>query len=166
MMESLAATVWVFAALLVVTGVLKIVRPTEVERALRSVDVPAAHGSGRVLGAAEVVVGVAVFLIDGPLPAVALTLLYLGFGVFVVVALRSGGVVRSCGCVGKADTPPNPLHVILNVLGVVSGGAAVSVGSVIWESGPVLESAVAIAMIGIAIWLAYSIVALPISWKA
>ena len=34
--------------------------------------------------------------------------MYAGFTAFVVLALRRGGVLSSCGCFGRADTPPDP----------------------------------------------------------
>ena len=40
---------------------------------------------------------------------------YLAFAGFVVVALRSGKPISSCGCFGKVDTPPSPVHVVLDL---------------------------------------------------
>ena len=43
---------------------------------------------------------------------------YLGFAGFVVLALRRGSPVSSCGCFGsgdKMDSPPTVSHVVLNL---------------------------------------------------
>ena len=49
---------------------------------------------------------------------------YLAFAGFVIVALRSGAPISSCGCFGKVDTPPSVVHVVLDVAfaGVAVGG--------------------------------------------
>ncbi len=86
------------------------------------------------------------------------------FGGFVIVAFRSGGVVRSCGCVGRADTPPTPLHLLLDVLGVTAGVAAAFAGDVTWVGGPPTETVLVIGAIAIATWLGYAIVATPMRW--
>ncbi len=33
----------------------------------------------------------------------------------MVVALRTGAPISSCGCFGKIDTPPSMVHVVLDV---------------------------------------------------
>ena len=34
----------------------------------------------------------------------------------MVLALRSGSPISSCGCFGKVDTPPSPVHVVIDLL--------------------------------------------------
>ena len=55
---------------------------------------------------------------------------YAGFTAFVVLALTRGGVLSSCGCFGKADTPPTRAHA------VVTGAAALVALAVAWPSPP------------------------------
>ena len=50
--------------------------------------------------------------------------MYAGFTAFVVIALRRGGVLSSCGCFGRADTPPTRAHAL--VTGAASGTACSS----------------------------------------
>ena len=53
---------------------------------------------------------------------------YAGFAVFILVALRRGWALSSCGCFGRPDTPPTPAHAVLN-----AGAAA----SAVWWAGGV-----------------------------
>ena len=55
---------------------------------------------------------------------------YLLFAAFVVVALRSGAPISSCGCFGKADTPPSVVHVVLDLLFAGVATAAAFTGDV------------------------------------
>ena len=111
----LAPTATVFSLLLTITGIAKVVRPRDVEKALASLGLPRIRGAGIVIGAAEVVVGLtAIFF---PEMLIAQGLLYTGFAIWVLVALRSGAPLASCGCLGRNDTPPTVSHITLNVIG-------------------------------------------------
>jgi hypothetical protein len=101
------------AALLVAAGAPKVVRPDDAVGALRSVGLRVPGPVVRGFGAAEAVLG-AIALVAGGRIAVALVAAsYAGFTAFVVHALRSGGAVSSCGCVGRPDTPPTRAHVVV-----------------------------------------------------
>ena len=51
---------------------------------------------------------------------------YLAFGAFVAAALRSGTMIGSCGCFGREETPPHPLHLVLDLaLAGLAGAVAV-----------------------------------------
>ena len=52
---------------------------------------------------------------------------YLLFAAFVLVALGRGLPIGSCGCFGKVDTPPTPLHVVVD-LGAVVAALGVALG--------------------------------------
>ena len=80
----------------------------------------------RVGGVAEAAVGVAALAFGDRVSAALLALSYLAFAAFVVLALRRGAPISSCGCFGKADTPPSRVHVAIN-LGAVAAGVAVAV---------------------------------------
>ena len=70
----------------------------------------------RVGGAVEVVIGVAALLVGGPCCSRRWwRARYLAFAGFVVVALRTGAPISSCGCFGKVDTPPSVVHVVLDL---------------------------------------------------
>jgi hypothetical protein len=40
--------------------------------------------------------------------------LYAGFTVFTLAAIRGRIPVQSCGCFGRVDTPPSLIHVVYN----------------------------------------------------
>jgi hypothetical protein len=105
--------------LLAVAGVMKVYRPRFTTGALRAARLPANDGFVRSLGAAEMVVGVGAVVAGGAVWAVAVGLFYLGFTIFVLIALRSGAPISSCGCFGSPDTPPGVGHVILDLAATV-----------------------------------------------
>ena len=98
------------AALLVLAGAQKVADPRPLVRALRSTGLWVPSGAVRGLAAAEAAVGVAGLLSGTRAAAVAVGLSYAAFTAFVLLALARGGVLASCGCFGKADTPPTRTH--------------------------------------------------------
>ncbi|GAB3676493.1 MauE/DoxX family redox-associated membrane protein [Angustibacter aerolatus] len=110
------------AALLVLAGAPKVVAPSSLVTALRSAGLPAGPSAVRVLAAGEVAVGVLALLRPGRLSAVLVALAYLAFTGFVALALRRGGVLASCGCFGKPDTPPTRSHLLVTALLAVAAG--------------------------------------------
>ncbi len=128
----LAATILLGAA-----GMAKIARPGDTVNALRAAGlsfrpVPALVRLGAV---GEVSMAVAAIVAPGALTGALVAAAYAGFAVFIVVALRRGWALSSCGCFGRPDTPPTPAHAVLNV------GAAVSAGwwAAAWGPGNGLE---------------------------
>jgi hypothetical protein len=119
----LAATVLLGAA-----GVVKAVRPAETVNALRTAGissrvVPVAVRVGAV---GEAVLAVAAVMVPGALTGALVAAAYAGFAVFVLLALRRGWALSSCGCFGRPDTPPTVAHAVLN-----AGAAA----SAVWWAG-------------------------------
>jgi len=49
---------------------------------------------------------------------------YVAFGVFIATALGRGWALSSCGCFGRADTPPTVAHVIVDLVLAAGAGAA------------------------------------------
>ncbi len=45
-----------------------------------------------------------------------LVAVYSAFAVFVIVALRRGLSIQSCGCFGRVDTPPSVAHIAVNLV--------------------------------------------------
>lgn len=97
--------------LLIIAGAPKVTDPTPLVKAVRSVGAPGSPALARLVAVAEIAVGASGLVAVGHLTAAAVAAAYAIFTVFVVVALRRGGVVSSCGCFGKADTPPSRTHV-------------------------------------------------------
>ncbi|HYN68309.1 MAG TPA: MauE/DoxX family redox-associated membrane protein [Ornithinibacter sp.] len=119
MWEALVVPYAAAAVLLGVAGVPKVRDPGDLVRAVRSVGVPFGRGAVRAFAVAEVAVAGAALLAPSRLTAVLLGAMYAVFTAFVVLALRRGGVLSSCGCFGRADTPPTWAHAL------VTGAASV-----------------------------------------
>jgi hypothetical protein len=111
------------AALLVVAGVPKVADPMPLVRALRSTGLPAGRPLVRAIALAEVLVGAAALAVPGRGTAALVGLAYVGFTGFVGLALARGGVLESCGCFGKADTPPTRAHLAVTALLALAAGA-------------------------------------------
>jgi hypothetical protein len=83
------------AALLLVAGGSKVVKPGTTVLALRSVRLPAAGWLVRLLGAAEVLIGTTALTVGGALPAALVAASYASFAAFVALAMARGGVLSS-----------------------------------------------------------------------
>ena len=116
------------AALLVVAGVAKIVRPASTIGALRSVSAPATALSVRIVGVAESTLGATALIIGGVVVDVSIAAAYAAFLTFVLIARRRGGAVASCGCFGREDTPPTGAHVIVTTLVAAVATVAAATG--------------------------------------
>jgi hypothetical protein len=153
--DPLAAPTLAAAALLVVAGAPKVLRPLDTWRALRSVGVPAPVIAVRIGGLVEVAVGVLAILQGGLVADALVAASYVGFTGFVIVALRKGGVVASCGCVGRPDTPPTIAHVAVTALFAAAAGVAAGGGPsgvMTWHD---TSTATAASVVGFAILLAW-----------
>lgn len=134
-MSVLAGPFAIAAALLAIGGALKAVRPRDTALALTAVGLRLPRFlPSRVLvrlgGALEVVIGVGALVTGGAGFAALVAASYLAFAGFVVVALRSGKPISSCGCFGKVDTPPSPVHVVIDLAFAGVAVAAAIVGDV------------------------------------
>ncbi len=126
-MDALAGPYLASVLLLLVAGVAKVRDPLPLVRALRSARLPAPVAGVRLVAAAEVAVGLAALLLGGRTPAVLVAASYAGFTAFVLLARVRGGVLASCGCFGRADTPATVAHVVATgVLSLVASGTAVA----------------------------------------
>jgi hypothetical protein len=130
----LAGPFTIAAALLAIGGALKAVRPRDTAQALTAVGARMPGVSTRTLvrvgGAAEVVIGVGALATGDAVFAAMVAASYALFAGFVVVALRSNAPISSCGCFGKVDTPPSPVHVVVDAAFAVVAVAAAVVGDV------------------------------------
>jgi hypothetical protein len=114
---------WFFlsAALLLVSGGAKLADPAPTSGALRVAGLLSSSRVVYTLAVAEIATGVASLLGGGAWGGWATAILYGGFGVFVAFALGRRLPISSCGCFGKADTPPSLVHLILNAAGLGGG---------------------------------------------
>ncbi len=113
-MIALAAPLYVATGVLILAGLAKLHRPSATAGALRQLSVPMPLVSARVLGLAEVGIGVAAVLTGSRLAWAGVALSYLGFTLFVLWALGDENRVGSCGCFGREDTPVTPGHAAYN----------------------------------------------------
>lgn len=159
-MQTMAGPLYIASLLLVVAGAPKLARPDETARALRSVGLPGSTAIVRVLAVTEMAVGAYALLFGGRLSALAVAIVYLGFAGFVAYALANGGVVASCGCFGRDDTPPTWAHLILN-LAFAGAGIAAAIAPVAglidtMQQEP-LAGSVLIAFVALGTWFSYLI---------
>lgn len=157
-MDTLVGPFFAAVALLGAAGVAKLVRPGAARAALASVRLPATDRAVRTLGAAELAVAAAALGLGGAPAAVAVTAWYGAFAAFVGLALARGGTLRSCGCFGTPDTPPSPLHLVVNIAfaataALTAAGSAPSLPAAL--SGQPLWGLPLLAATAACAWLAY-----------
>lgn len=144
------------AGLLVLAGAPKILDPGDLVRALRSVGLRVPPLLVRLFALTEVVAGLTAIALPGPAPFAAVALLHAGFTVFVLVALTRGGVIASCGCFGRADTPPTRAHAAVTGLLALASGALAVTGppDAWWDAGvaPALATALLAGLVGFLAW--------------
>jgi hypothetical protein len=139
------------AGLAVLAGGQKLLDPTSLVRAARSVSLPIGALSVRVLAGFEVAVGLVVLLVGSRLASLALSASYALFTAFVVLALTRGGVLSSCGCFGRADLRPTRSHALLT--------AAISVAAATGAPGPLPLSVAALVTTAAVTVCAYLVLA-------
>lgn len=154
-MDALAGPYLASAALLVAAGGAKLRDPLPLMRALMSVGLRAPRRLVQVAAAGEAGLGGLAIATGSALAAAGVALSYAAFTAFVLVALRRGGVLASCGCFGKADTPPTAGHVAVTA-GLAAVAAAVAarpvgpLGDLLsgspWGGVPLLLSSAAVAV--------------------
>ena len=149
----LAPSAAIFSLVLIITGAAKIARPNDVSRALLALGMPRIPGVGLGIGVFEVLIGVG-SLVAPPL-LLAQAALYVAFAAWVSVALRADAPIASCGCLGKADTPPTVAHVLIDLL-----ASALSLGAFFGTPLALafdVEAAAAILVMGAGVFLCYVI---------
>lgn len=122
-MGTLAGPFLVAAALLAAGGASKVLRPANTARALREMGLPASAPLVRGGAALELAVAAGALAGGGRMFAGLLAASYLAFTAFVVVALRRGTPLSTCGCFGATDTPPTAVHVGINLAAAAVAGA-------------------------------------------
>lgn len=156
-MQPLTGPALAAALVLVAAGVPKLARPVTTVGALRSVGLPASGVLVRLLAAAEVCVGVLALVVGGRVAVGLVAASYAVFIAFLVRALRHGGAVSSCGCVGRPDTPPTVAHLVVTVLLCGLSAAAVAdppsgVAGVVGSGG---DGVLTVAFAALGAWLVW-----------
>lgn len=135
-MSPFAGPLFAAAILLLVAGAAKVATPAATRVALRTAGLPSAPLVARGLGVVECAIAVSALAAGGRIPAVLVTLTYLGFAGFSAqLAKRSRGTA-DCGCFGASSAPVGTLHVVLNL-----ATAAAVAGAVVKPSDDLLAAA-------------------------
>ena len=168
--DTIAPPFFLATSLLLLSGVLKLVRPRATAQALLDAGLPGSRAVARGLGAGEC--AAAAFAAAAPARggALALAIVYLGFTGFVGYVLRTHPTAGSCGCAGSKAVPPSLLHLGLDVVAATAGlaylgergpSAGVWLAGLGWASVPVLAGLV------VAGWLLVVVVTeVPPAWRA
>ena len=168
--DTIAPPFFLATSLLLLSGVLKLVRPRATAQALLDAGLPGSRAVARGLGAGEC--AAAAFAAAAPARggALALAIVYLGFAGFVGYVLRTHPTAGSCGCAGSKAVPPSLLHLGLDVVAATAGlaylgergpSAGVWLAGLGWGSVPVLVGLV------VAGWLLVVVVTeVPPAWRA
>lgn len=101
-------------------GAVKAVRPWDTANALRAAGWPSHPSLVRLGALAETAVAVAAIVAPGRVTGSLVAGCYLSFAGFIGLALRRGWVIASCGCFGRADTPPTVTHLVLDLAAAVA----------------------------------------------
>lgn len=80
----------------------------------------------RCLGVGEVTLTIAAIITGAPILWAGVAAAYAAFTIFILWALRDGGIVGSCGCFGREDTPPTPGHAAFNAAAAAIAGLAIA----------------------------------------
>jgi hypothetical protein len=168
--DTIAPPFFLAAALLIVSGALKLVRPRASAQALLDAGLPSSLALARGLGALEVAVAAWAIVAPGRGGAVALAAAYLAFATFLGYVLRTHPDAGSCGCAGGKAVPPSRLHLTLDIVAALSGLAyAVAAGppATAWLASLGPAAAVVVAGLTLAGWLAVvAVTEAPAAWRA
>lgn len=114
----------VVAGVLAVGGVAKLRAPETTVPMLEALGLPGRTVLARVLGATEVTLGLATYLVGGPVLAGLTAAVFVVF-TFTLVRLRGqGDAAVSCGCFGRSSTPPTLVHLAVDATAATVASAA------------------------------------------
>ena len=97
--------------LLALAGAAKALRPSDTATAVRGVGIRVPTWLVRIGGFTELVIGVLALVTGSAVVAALVAASFVVFAVFVTVALVRHLPIATCGCFGKADSPPSLVHV-------------------------------------------------------
>ncbi|MGI9017389.1 MAG: MauE/DoxX family redox-associated membrane protein [Euzebya sp.] len=138
----LTAVTWLGAGLLVYGGATKIPVPDGAMAALHSLGLPSGRVAARLLGVAEIGLGVVIVIVGGVAAAI---LSAITFGLLSLVAARQRAAQIDCGCFGVHRYPVSGTHIAVNAAIAVAG--AVGVTAPPWNVGAVGADAGGLAVV-------------------
>jgi hypothetical protein len=155
--DALAPIFFLAAGLLVVSGAVKQLQPRATAQSMLDAGLPGSIALARGIGVIEIAVGVWALAAPARGGAVALAVLYGSFSLFLAYVLREHPDAGSCGCAGPTPVPPSRVHLVVDIVVVISALAfamTASVGFVDWLAAfGWLALPVALGL-GLAGWLA------------
>jgi hypothetical protein len=125
-MPALTGPALTTALLLAFAGAAKAVDPAMTMGALRALGLPSSRTLVRAGAAGELLLGLSAAAAGLAWVWWLVAASYLAFALFVAAALRAGTMLGTCGCLGREDTPPHPVHVVVDVA-LAATAAAVAV---------------------------------------
>jgi hypothetical protein len=127
-MPALTGPALTAALLLAFAGAAKAVEPAMTVGALRALGLPSSSTWVRLGATAELLLGLLAAAAGWAWVWWLVAASYLAFAAFVVAALRAGTMLGSCGCLGREDTPPHAVHVVVDVALAATAAASAVVG--------------------------------------
>ncbi len=137
------------AALLLLAGAQKVADPQPLVRALTSMRIALGSSWIRAGALGECLLGGAALGSGSRVVAGLVATSYAIFTVVVVLALRRGGVLASCGCFGKRDIPATGTHAALTAafaLVALGASAQAQAPQVIWSDAALVAASLAVAV--------------------
>lgn len=122
-MTILTGLLQIAAVVVVASGAAKIESPTAFADLLamlagpREIRPEVMSRLARGAGLTELALGTCVLVVGGTIPALVLGAAYVVFAAVAERARRAGAT--TCGCFGSMSTPPNVLHVVVNLVAAV-----------------------------------------------
>lgn len=120
----LMAPLFVALGVLIVAGAAKVRTPSPTATALEALHIPQPLVIARVMGIAEIALGVAAAIWGTWWLYALVAAAYASFTVFIFWALNGNQEVGSCGCFGHEDTPPTAGHAAFNAAAAAIAGLA------------------------------------------
>ncbi len=168
--DAIAPPFFLAAALLAVSGALKVVRPRATAQAMLDVGLRGSGALARGLGSVEAAAAAWAILAPAAGGALALSSAYFGFAAFLAYVLKTHPDAGSCGCAGSKAVPPSLLHLTLDLGAVVVGlgyAAASGPSAAAWSANLGAASVLVLAGLGVAGWLtSVAVTEAPGAWRA
>ena len=134
------------AVLLLLAGAQKVADPQPLVRALSSMRIPLGSSWVRAGALGEFLLGAAALGSGSRVVAGLVAASYVSFTVVVVLAMRRGGVLASCGCFGNRDIPATGTHAAVTAgFALVALGACARALQVIWSDAALVAATLALA---------------------
>ena len=151
-MNPLSGPLFIALGVLVVAGVAKTLRPSPTAAALSALSVPQPLIAARLLGVAEIILGLSAAIFGLPVLYGLVAAAYGAFTLFVLWALNGNQQVVSCGCFGHEDTPPTMGHVVFNAVAVAIAALAVTDPTTIADfDGTLAEGVLTVAAVALGV---------------